>query len=82
MNADAYRYFLHYHFSENRKIISGHWVKNEQNIRHYLEKLQDKMLTQEIFTKGEPKDFILRQVVPFRMGYPEQRAMLAERRLC
>jgi uncharacterized damage-inducible protein DinB len=124
MNADAFRHFYNYHFTENRKIwddciaplsydqftqnmnyshgsvrdqivhlmnvddawfsglrgvenpesfnpsdfddreiIRAHWDSVEQNMRDYLEKLQDEMLFEKPFADGEDKDLTLWQVL-------------------
>jgi uncharacterized damage-inducible protein DinB len=41
MNADAFRHFYGYHFSENRKI----WDSVEQNVRDYLAELRAEFRT-------------------------------------
>ena len=48
---------------DDREIIRAHWDGVEQNMRDFLEKLQDEMLFQKPFADGEDKDLILWQVL-------------------
>ena len=48
---------------EDRNIIRATWDTIEQNMRGYLEKLQDEMLFEKPFADGEDKDLILWQVL-------------------
>lgn len=48
---------------EDRNTIRAHWDTVEQNMRSYLEKLQDDMLFEKPFPGGEDKDLILWQVL-------------------
>lgn len=48
---------------EDRNTIRAHWDTVEQNMRSYLENLQDKMLFEKPFPGGEDKDLILWQVL-------------------
>lgn len=49
--------------SDDRALIRAHWDRVEQNMRVYLEKLQDDMLFQKPFAEGEDKNLILWQVL-------------------
>jgi uncharacterized damage-inducible protein DinB len=48
---------------DDRKIIRAHWDTIEQDMRAYLSKLQDDMLSEKPFKEGEDKDLILWQVL-------------------
>lgn len=48
---------------EDRKNIRAYWDKVEQNMRGYLEKLQDDMLFEKPFSDGEDKDLKLWHVL-------------------
>jgi uncharacterized damage-inducible protein DinB len=49
--------------SDDRERIRAHWDKVEQQMRAYLEKLQDDMLLEKPFADGEDEDLILWQVL-------------------
>jgi len=48
---------------DDRKTIRAYWDNVEQNMRDYLAKLQDDMLSEKPFAEGEDKDLILWQVL-------------------
>jgi uncharacterized damage-inducible protein DinB len=48
---------------DDREIIRAHWDSIEQNMRDYLAKLRDEMLSEKPFADGEDKDLILWQVL-------------------
>ncbi|MEI6290628.1 MAG: DinB family protein [Chloroflexota bacterium] len=48
---------------DDRKILRTCWDNVEQNMRAFLEKLQDNMLFNKPFEEGEDKDLILWQVL-------------------
>jgi uncharacterized damage-inducible protein DinB len=48
---------------DDREAIRARWDRVEQDMRAYLEELQDEMLFEKPFTEGEDKDLILWQVL-------------------
>ena len=48
---------------DDRNIIRAHWDNVEQDMRDYLAKLQDDMLSEKPFAEGEDKDLLLWQVL-------------------
>jgi uncharacterized damage-inducible protein DinB len=48
---------------DDLKIIRAHWDIVEKNMRNYLAKLRDDMLSEKPFADGEDKDLILWQVL-------------------